>query len=55
MTLFHLAAWILDPLLIARFCLELVGFVSPQLRIKLRGAGLGALKRIHAISNRSPG
>ncbi|RWM83672.1 MAG: glycosyltransferase family 2 protein [Mesorhizobium sp.] len=55
MTLFHLVLWILDPLLIARFFLELIGVVSPQLRTKLRGAGLGALKRIHAVSNRSPG
>ncbi|RWP45999.1 MAG: glycosyltransferase family 2 protein [Mesorhizobium sp.] len=54
MTLLHLVAWILDPLLIARLFLELVGAVSPQLRTKLRGAGLGALKRIHAVSNRSP-
>ncbi|RWM99603.1 MAG: glycosyltransferase family 2 protein [Mesorhizobium sp.] len=54
-TLFHLLAWILDPVLVARFCLEAVGVVSPQLRTKLRGAGVGALKRIHAISDRSPG
>jgi glycosyltransferase involved in cell wall biosynthesis len=53
-TLFHLLAWLLDPLLVARFCLEAVGVVSPQLRSKLRGAGLGALRRIHAVSGRSP-
>lgn len=54
-TLFHLLAWVLDPLLIARLCLEAVGSVSPQLRTKLRRAGLGALQRIHAAANRSPG
>ncbi|SDA38215.1 glycosyltransferase family 2 protein [Mesorhizobium qingshengii] len=54
-TLFHLLAWVLDPLLVARLFLEAVGVVSPQLRSKLRGAGLGALKRIHAVSDRSPG
>lgn len=54
-TLFHLLAWILDPVLVARFCLEAVGVVSPQLREKLRAAGWGALKRIYVGSDRSPG
>ncbi|WP_192361092.1 glycosyltransferase family 2 protein [Mesorhizobium mediterraneum] len=54
-TLFHLIAWLSDPLVFARLCLEAVGAVSPRLREKLRGAGLVALKRIYVGSNRSPG
>ncbi|MBZ9677688.1 glycosyltransferase family 2 protein [Mesorhizobium sp. ES1-1] len=54
-TLFHLSAWVLNPLLVARLCLEAVGVVSPTLRSKLRGVGLVALKRIQTVSNRSPG
>jgi glycosyltransferase involved in cell wall biosynthesis len=54
-TLFHLLVWIANPLLMARLCLEVVGAVSPRLRSTLRGAGLGALKRIQSVSNRSPG
>ena len=50
-TLGFLTSWILHPLLLGRLSLELIGFVSPALRTRLRGCGMAALRTSRRLSN----
>jgi glycosyltransferase involved in cell wall biosynthesis len=54
LSLAYLTLWTLNPLLLGRLALELVGALSPSARLHLRGIGLKALGALEASFSKRP-